>query len=427
MRQKTLLVILMLAMSLIPVVYAQEDITPVSLEVKIYTDGSALVQYIVESDPTKVRVSVDLFGDSYNNLIIRDEDGLPLDSESSGSSLTIDSIGASELNIVYTTYDLTIKDGPIWDLNLTSPVTTTVTLPQGAAIFDLGNIPLDLGSINGAQYIELPAGEVYVSFLLSMPNLSAEAQSAIDKAGSYLSSLENQDYILTEARTELAQAQQLLGSDQFVDAKNTANRAITTADEIVNSAKSAATEIALASSAIEQAQNEDRTAGITLAQDTLSSAETYYSQGMYTEADVSAKQASQLAFSADKPRGGNTLLYVGILIVLAAAIGGYYYMQNIRDKKPPQTPIIEPETEEKTVDQARIFEEHKDLRLEDREVIKFLSENKGEAFATEIRDRFDLPRSSAWRLIRRLVSLEIVEEVKVGNQSLVRIRKKYLR
>ena len=84
------------------------------------------------------------------------------------------------------------------------------------------------------------------------------------------------------------------------------------------------------------------------------------------------------------------------------------------------------DTEEKTVDLDRIFMEFDDLRLEDREVIKFLAETNGEAFATEIRDRFDMPRSSAWRLIRRLVSLDLVEEVKVGNQSLVRIRKKYL-
>ena len=61
----------------------------------------------------------------------------------------------------------------------------------------------------------------------------------------------------------------------------------------------------------------------------------------------------------------------------------------------------------------------------DREVVRYLAEFGGEAFAYEIRERFDLPRSSAWRLIRRLAGLEIVEEVKVGNQSLVKILEKY--
>ena len=99
-------------------------------------------------------------------------------------------------------------------------------------------------------------------------------------------------------------------------------------------------------------------------------------------------------------------------------------MQNIKKKKPQSVSHL-PESEEKKVTLEKIFNEH-NLRIEDREVLKFLAETNGEAFATEIRDRFDMPRSSAWRLIRRLVSLDIVEEVKIGNQSLVRVRDKYL-
>jgi len=121
------------------------------------------------------------------------------------------------------------------------------------------------------------------------------------------------------------------------------------------------------------------------------------------------------------------MLYIGFVILLAAAGGGYYYMQNMRPKTDAPAQVETPlDSEEKTVDLDRIFIEFDNLRLEDREVLKFLAETNGEAFATEIRDRFDMPRSSAWRLIRRLTSLQIVEEAKIGNQSLVRIKKKYL-
>ena len=413
-------------MFITPVAYAQDDVTPTSLEVKVYPDGSTLVTYIVESDPTKVRVAVNLFSDNYNNLIIRDEDGIPLASSIIENGLEIDSIGALELIIVYTTSDLTTKDGPIWDLNLISPVSTLVILPEGAAIFDLGEIPTDLGFIDGSQYVELPAGEIYVSFILAMPNLSGEAETAINDAETYLASLESQDYVLIDAQSELTQAIQLYETDQYLEAKNMANQAVNTADETVESANSAAVEIALAETTILSAREDGRTNGLIQAEDTLSSAETYYNQGLYVEAETSAKQASQLALLADEPRGGNTMLYLGIFVIVAVAGGGYYYMQKMRPKDsppPPPTPI--PEIDAKTVDLEKIFAINSDLRLEDREVIKFLAENNGEAFATEIRDRFDMPRSSAWRLIRRLVSYEIVEEVKVGNQSLVRIRKRY--
>ena len=411
-----------------PVAYAQDDVIPTSLEVKVYPDGSALVTYVVESDPTKVRVEVDLFSDNFNNLIIRDEDGIPLASSVIDTGLEIDSIGASELVIVYTSSDFTTKDGPIWDLNLTSPVSTLVILPEGAAVFDLGTIPTDLGFIDGAQYIELPAGEIYASFILAMPNLSGEAQTAINDAENYLDSLEAQNYVLIDAKSELNHAIQLYESDQYIESKSMANQAVDTADEIVQCANSAAVEIALAGSTIIRAQEDGRTDGLAQAENTLSSAETYYNQGLYVEAETSAKQASQLALLADEPSGGNTMLYLGIVIIVAVAGGGYYYMQKIRPKDtPPPQPAPVPEIDAKTADLEKIFAINDDLRLEDREVIKFLAENNGESFATEIRDRFDMPRSSAWRLIRRLVSNEIVEEVKVGNQSLVRIRKRYLK
>jgi len=427
MKPQVLLVMIIL-LFIPPVAFAQDDVTPTSLEVKVYPDGSTLVTYVVESDPTKVRVEVDLFSDNFNNLIIRDEDSIPLASSITDTGLEIDSIGALELIIVYTTSDLTTKDGPIWDLNITSPVSTMVILPQGAAIFDLGNIPTDLGFIDGSQYVELPAGEIYVSFILAMPNLSAEAQTAINDAENYLTSLEAQNYMLIDAQSELTQAIQLFETDQYIDAKNMANQAVDTADETVDNANAAAVEIALAESTIASAQEDGRTDGLAQAEDTLSSAETYYDQGLYVEAETSAKQASQLALLADEPTGGNTMLYLGIVVIVAVAGGGYYYMQKMRPKDAPTSqPTPVPEIEAKTVDLEKIFAINDDLRLEDREVIKFLAENHGEAFATEIRDRFDMPRSSAWRLIRRLVSNEIVEEVKVGNQSLVRISKRYLK
>ena len=42
-----------------------------------------------------------------------------------------------------------------------------------------------------------------------------------------------------------------------------------------------------------------------------------------------------------------------------------------------------------------------------------------------IRDRFEIPRTSAWRMIRRLMGMGVVEERKIGGQSLIYIVKKY--
>lgn len=420
MKQKNILVLLIIFSLCLPVTYAQEEITPVSLEVKVYPDGSSLVTYDVESDPTKVRVDVDLFGETYNNLVIRNEDGLPLGFTRRDTGVTVDSIGALELKIVYTTSDLTSKDGPIWNISLTSPTSVVIILPEGAGLFGMSDIPLDVGTINGNQYIELPAGDLYLSFILSSPSLRGDAQEAINAAEDYLNTLETQGYILTDAREELSQARQLYEDDQFSDAKALATRSKETADKTVDLAEAAETDIAQAEINIEKARDEGRISGIEQAEETLSSAEAYYLQGLYVEASTAAKQANQIALSSETPRRVDPLLYLGLIIPVSVIAVGFYYLSRLFKIRASLS------DSSKKVNLENIFDEHPDLRLEDREVIKFLAETNGEAFAAEIRDRFDMPRSSAWRLIRRLVSLDIADEVKVGNQSLVKIKEEYL-
>ncbi len=323
MKSYTFLAFLVLLLTSQTTASAQDAITPISLDVKVYPDGSSLITYKVESDPTDVRVDLVLFGDSYNNLIIRDEDGFPLDVTITDSGLTVDTIGASELTIIYSTSDLTTKEGPIWNLNITSPIATKIILPLGAAIFDLGDIPIDIGNINGAQYLVMPAGEVYASFLLSIPNLSGDADEAINETEQYLQTLESQDYILTDARAKLTQARLFYQSFQFLEAKDIANQAKELADETLNVAKAAEFETTLAASKINQARDEGRTDGLSLAEATLDSAMAYFNQGMYDEAETAAKQASNLALSAESPSRGNTLLYFGLLVLHRCVSGRF--------------------------------------------------------------------------------------------------------
>jgi uncharacterized membrane protein len=63
------------------------------------------------------------------------------------------------------------------------------------------------------------------------------------------------------------------------------------------------------------------------------------------------------------------------------------------------------------------------LKKEDKEVIEFLAEKGGQAFEAEIRERFpDMPRTSLWRLVRRLERLEIVEVKKIGLENQVQLK-----
>jgi uncharacterized membrane protein len=72
----------------------------------------------------------------------------------------------------------------------------------------------------------------------------------------------------------------------------------------------------------------------------------------------------------------------------------------------------------------KILKAYPQLMNDDREVIKFLAEKDGKAFEAEIRERFpDMPRTSLWRLVRRLERLEIVEVKKIGLENQVELKK----
>jgi len=72
----------------------------------------------------------------------------------------------------------------------------------------------------------------------------------------------------------------------------------------------------------------------------------------------------------------------------------------------------------------KILKANPQLAKEDKAVIQFLAEKEGKAFEAELREKFpDMPRTSLWRLVRRLERLEIVEIRKVGLENQVELKK----
>jgi uncharacterized membrane protein len=72
----------------------------------------------------------------------------------------------------------------------------------------------------------------------------------------------------------------------------------------------------------------------------------------------------------------------------------------------------------------KIISRNPGLMPEDIAVIEFLAEKDGKAFEAEIRTKFpDMPRTSLWRLVRRLEGLEIVEIKRIGLENQVQLKK----
>jgi len=72
----------------------------------------------------------------------------------------------------------------------------------------------------------------------------------------------------------------------------------------------------------------------------------------------------------------------------------------------------------------KIYKSHPNLNKEEMDVIQFLADNERKAFESQIREKFpDIPRTSLWRLIRRLEKLEIVRVKKIGLENQVELKK----
>ncbi|MCW4031171.1 MAG: winged helix-turn-helix transcriptional regulator, partial [Candidatus Bathyarchaeota archaeon] len=114
------------------------------------------------------------------------------------------------------------------------------------------------------------------------------------------------------------------------------------------------------------------------------------------------------------------LLLIVSLPIIAFTVSIFWFLR--RKKTQPKLEKIK-----KEVDVDKLFEKEKNLRPEEVQVIYFLAEKCGTAFEAELYEKLNLPRTTTWRLLKRLEKMEIVKIRKSRRQNIVTIRKKYMK
>ena len=403
---------------LVPTANGQPHYTPSELSFIVYSDGYVAIDYEIDVDPTRSRVNVSLFGELYEYLLLEDQDGLMVDSSPIEGGLAIDTLGAISVTISYQTADLTGKAGQIWTFTAQTPTSSSVVLPGEATIRSLSPMPLAMSDLNGNLLLTMPAGSLELSYTLGAVDIKEHALAVIKDAEDAIQAVKDSGIITTEADELLVQASDAYDVESYADAAQLAGQAKSVALSIQEAASEASEDIDDAQAAVASAESAGRTSGLETAIDLLQQAEDAYDVGDYEEASSLAAQATSAASSATAPEGGGLdlmLLAAAALVVIAAAV--FFLMRG-----KPSKPVVSVAR----YDIDAIFEDKPHLRLDDKEVIRFLADNGGEAFAAEIRERFNVPRTSLWRMIRRLEREEVAEVQNIGGQSLVRISSRYV-
>jgi hypothetical protein len=189
-----------------PSILAQNEYTLQDLIFRVFSNGVIEVEYSVEADPTKLRIELPIFGDQISGLIIRDQDGLPLDTSTSETGVIVDSIGSTIVNATYLTSSFTVKIGSVWSLNATVPIETLIILPSGVTIFDISHIPRDLYVTNGNQHLLMPPGKISVSYLLEISTIKEEARQAFNEVEEAINTIRDLGIVVKDAEDLLLQS-----------------------------------------------------------------------------------------------------------------------------------------------------------------------------------------------------------------------------
>jgi len=402
-----------------------EETTPETLFLTVYPDGFVFIDYTLLVDPRFPTQNITVFGQVLEDLLVVDNDGLPLDYSIGNYTISVYSLGTDKIKLAYLTQDLTSKEGRYWTLTIVTPVNTRIILPVETTIISLNKVPEMIETSDNRVELLMNASLIEVTYVIGVVGTEEHAQIVLSEAETTIMAIKNLGINITEAEAKLQAANVAFDVGNYVEAETLGYEAKNLAIQINQTATQAQSKIDEAEDAIANAQNEGRTLGLNEAQDLLDQANSAYNNGDYSEAITLATQAITKAEEAEIFLSEETdplLVYgvFGAILIPSIVIFGFFF---VRSRK--KTEIREVKKKKRRIDAERIFLVHKNLMPEEKQAIQFLVEKNGEAFEAELYDYIKLPRTTTWRLVKRLEGMGIIKRSKFRRQNLIRVKNKY--
>ena len=268
-----------------------------SLTLTAYLDGFVFVSHELTLNQTFPSINVTLLGEAPEDMLVVDDQNLPLEYAVANGEAVIYSLDANHIKISYSTPDLTSKTGKYWTLTAQVITSTKIILPENASIISLNNIPELIETSNNQVSLTMPNGTIEITYI--------------------------------------------------------------------------------------------------------------------TEHSLNQQQTPNSTPYA--------LIAAAILLPTMTSIAVALWFLKLKKHHP------QPKELENEVDTKKLFEKEKYLRPEEVQVINFLAEKHGTALEAELYEKLNLPRTTTWRLLKRLEKMEIVDIRKHRRQNTVTIRKKYMK
>jgi len=407
---------LMLSMSLFVSAAWGQDYSPETLILDVFSDGSVNVEYVVEPETTLARVNVTLPGEPYLDLLVVDSDGIILDWDPIDGGVEVDSLGANEITISYSTQSLTNKTGSIWAVSVSSQINAIITLPRDAVLVGLSPTPSGIAIVDGKATITMPPGASSVSYIRGTTGTKEHALVLLNNADETVNEVRLKGVMVNAAEEFLGRAREAYTDGLYSQSEQLSLQAVEAARETEAAADEAMNAIEEAEDLIEAKAGQVSADALTQANQLLDEAIDAYEGGEYEGSLTKAEQAYEVALNAEPETGRNqTLIILGVAAVVLL-VAGYMYLSSRQRGLPAK-----PEAQAPEVDLDAVFRDHPHLRTDDKAVLRYVQESGG-AFITEVRERFDIPKSSAWRMIKRLEEEELLEVSTVGRETYIQLK-----
>ena len=143
-----------------------------TLDLTIFQDGSTHISSLIEVDPLEPDFTVNLFGNSIDNLVAVAENDFLLSTEITGSTVLVETFGSSIISLDYDTHDLVSKEGRIWTFSIEAPSDYTLLVPQNSIIVGMSALPQNMELINEQTKLSFQNGPNEINYILGIPTSS---------------------------------------------------------------------------------------------------------------------------------------------------------------------------------------------------------------------------------------------------------------
>lgn len=350
-----------------------------STNIQVYRDGLVRVTQSLTVNETVPVISFPLLGSAANNFVVLDENQTVLDYELTTNNLTVFTLGTTSVSVQYDTHSLTLKEAEVWTFLVNSPYNLTVVLPEESTIVYLNDVPTSIDSTGNTVSLSLSASqwEISYTFPLNPP------------------------------------AKFLVSNLVVSPAEIKPNEEVTISVKVSNiGGQTGSYTVPLV---INQIQEDSRL--VTLNKDQSTNVEFKVTKQTLGTYNIDVDGLVHTFTVTQTPSEGNDVpseetdsFPIEYLVIAAVVVAILVVVFVLFKRKGPNV--------------DKVIEKNPQLNNEEKDVLNYLAENGGKAFESEIRKKFpDIPRTTLWRLIKRLERLDIVKVEKIGLENQVELKK----